>query len=423
MRLLVLSSVIPFPPVGGGHLRAFHFLRALAARHEVTLVGFSYGDDPPPPPFPVRVVAVPWERPPLYRELGEAATWQSARDTLTNQTDHPLFVSYFESPAMDETLRRVTQDPFDLILIITTQMARFLPALPRGIPKVLDFWNVETLVTRRSAEAQSGEERARTDLEARKMLQFEKMAASHCALCLTVSDLEASTARSLLGIDRVEVIPNVVDTAFFTPQAEDTPIPHLLFTGTMYYAPNIQAAQHFTARILPLVRERIPGVKFQIVGMNPAQEVFDLSSDNVTVHGFVPDLRPFYRRAKVVVVPLLQGGGTRLKILEAAASGKAIVSTSIGAEGLSLAAGEDIVIADSETDFANAVVALASNEERRKELGRRARMVARQHDWEGIGMRLCEAVEAVVRRDRPVVGSISRSSLGGMPHHGGEDVP
>ena len=398
MRILVVSPEIPFPPVGGGQLRTYHLVRALATRHDVTFVGFTYDSTPESAPFPLQVVCVPWEWPDLYRQMyyGDAISSQRASERLANKIDEPWFVSCLQSPPMEETLRRVARDGFDLALIEHTNMARFLPALPRNTPKVLDLVDVHTLMAQRTAESKSGNEKVEASREADRTLRFERAVASQCTLCLTCSGLEAFAVRRWLGTENVLAIPNGVDTSFFAPTEDRPTSGYLLFTGRMDYEPNIESVQYFGTEMLPLIRREIPEAKLHIVGANPTAEVNRLISESVTVHGYVPDMRPYFRSAEVVVVPLLCGGGTRVKVLEAAASGKAIVSTPLGVEGLEFSHGEDLVVAQSGSDFAGAVIALARDQARRRQLGRRARQASLQYDWDTIGTRLCALLESLV---------------------------
>src|SRR5207302_3407106 len=137
----------------------------------------------------------------------------------------------------------------------------------------------------------------------------------------------------------------------------------------------------FTTDILPLIQREVLLATFHIAGANPAPEVRALASDSVFIHGSVPDMRPYFYQASIVVVPLLHGGGTRLKILDAAACGKPIVSTPMGAEGLDFMDGRDLVLADSASGFAQAVVGLLSDPRRRSELSHAARRKAEGYDW------------------------------------------
>jgi glycosyltransferase involved in cell wall biosynthesis len=184
-----------------------------------------------------------------------------------------------------------------------------------------------------------------------------------------------------LGLEQVRVVPNGVDTAWFTPGGKPSGCGRILFTGQMSYAPNVEAVCYFASEILPEIRRAIADVRLDIVGNKPAPEVQALANGAIVVHGFVPDTRPFYRAADVVIVPLVHGGGTRVKILEAAASGKAIVTTSLGVEGLAFEDGRDLIVCDEPHPFAKAVISLLNDESERERLGLQARENALAYDW------------------------------------------
>jgi len=377
MRILVLTMNIPFPPVGGGRMRTYQFVRALAAAHDVTLAGFSYGDTfLEAPDFPVNLVEVPWREPAAYAAMagGDAGAIE-----LLESGPEPWFASVLDSPAMEQELDRLDLEQFDVVLVEETDMARFLGALPASLPVVLDLHNVY------SANADD----ARTAV-------FEQSAVSRARLCLVCSEVDARRARRLLAAEHVHVVENGVDMSFFAPTKVE-PVPRsLVFTGTMDYMPNVEAVRWFAEAVLPAIRTELPDVRLDVVGANPAEEVLALASDSVFVHGRVPDVRPYFGRAEQVVVPLRSGGGTRLKVLEAAASGKAIVSTSIGCEGLTFVPGRDLVVADGVEDIVQSVVALSRDLPRRDELGANARQHAQRYEWERIGARLRSVVEGVV---------------------------
>jgi polysaccharide biosynthesis protein PslH len=183
----------------------------------------------------------------------------------------------------------------------------------------------------------------------------------------------------------VHIVPNGVDTTYFVPSSSQTERGVLLFTGRMSYEPNADAVCYFAEQVLPLVRRECPQARLHIVGAAPPPRVSALASNAVVVHGQVADIRPYFATAEAVVVPIRTGGGTRLKLLEAAASGKAIVSTSLGAEGLAFAAGRDLLIADAPATFAAAIVAVLGDGALRDTLGSHARARARQYDWAAIG--------------------------------------
>ena len=404
MRILALAPELPFPPNSGGKARTYHLLRELSRDHGITLVTFAdAGADADAdadanadadgrssetdPPFPVEVVRVPRVTPPLYAELygADPERSEAAFRTLARESGEPWFVSYYACPEMASALERVARrQRFDLVLIEHTFMGRFLPSLPGDVPKVLDLHNVHSLMGEREAK-DGGDEEARTR-EAARTWRFERAVCAACEACWVCSEAEAAAAADLLGIRRPRVVPNGVDTSHFAP-AEGATVPgRLLFTGTMNYGPNVEAARFFTAKVLPRIRAAVPAASFHVVGTKPTQEVRALGSGSaVVVHGAVPDVRPHFREADIVVVPLLHGGGTRLKILDAAACGKAIVTTPLGAEGLPLRPGEDAVFAESAVALAHEIVLLLSDPARRESLGRNARRVAEQYDWSLIG--------------------------------------
>jgi glycosyltransferase involved in cell wall biosynthesis len=387
MRVLIIDNTIPFPPIGGGELRTYHLVRALAVRHEVTLVGFAREEAFVPPPFPVTVVECPYTLPPLYHEIrsGDSRVWRPAFRELAGDDGEPWFVSCWESPAMDAAVREAARGGVDLAVVEHTAMGRFLPCLPAGVPRVLDLHNVHARMARREADAAPPAERRGARREARRALEFERRVADACQLCLAVSGDEADAARDLLGVPRPRVVPNGVDTRHFTPSDAPVTAGSLLFTGKMNYPPNAEAARYFAREVLPLVRRHEPAATFHVVGAEPGRETTALSSGSVVVHGTVPDVLPYYRRASVVVVPLSHGGGTRLKVLEAAACGKAIVSTPLGAEGLGLRDGHDLVLAEGAAGLAREVARLLADGGERRRLGANARAAALPFDWDAVG--------------------------------------
>ena len=391
MRILTLALGIPFPPLGGGLTRTFHLLRALAPRHDLVLAAFTYGGQHDAPPFRVDVKTAPWQWSQDYQEMigVDVAAAQRAVVKLTYESNDPWFVSVSNPTAMEEVLREVLRTHVDVVLLEGTPLARLLPMLPPETPRVLDLLDVHSVIARREADAaRVGDTAARR--EADRTLRFERAAAQSCDRCLAVSSEDAAAARDLLGLDRVDVVPNGVDTSFFTPSLRPDD-GSLLFTGRMNYGPNVDAVCYFVDEILPLVRREMPDTRLHVVGTDPPENVRSLASEAVTVHGRVPDVRPYHERAAVIVVPIRQGGGTRLKVLEAAAAGKAIVSTSPGVEGLPFGHGREVLVADSPSDFASAVVALLRDAGLRAELGTRARAVACAYDWSAIGKK-CEGI-------------------------------
>ena len=397
MRILVLALGVPFPPIGGGLTRTFHLLRSLAVQHHVTLAAFTYGEPHDLPPYPVELRTVPWR---WSRDYGamtgdDLEASQQAYQRLTFESSEPWFASVMDPSALDAVLAAPHQE-YELIVLEGTPLARFLPVLPPGVPRVLDLFDIHSVMAQRAARSAERGDRA-LEREFERTLAFERNAVASCDLCLAVSDQDAATARDLLGAKDVHVVANGVDTSYFTPASGKGEPGMLLFTGRMNYGPNVDAVHHFVDDILPRIRREVPNAVFHIVGATPPPDVSALAGEDVVVHGQVDDVRPFHHRAEVVVVPIRAGGGTRLKVLEAAACGKAIVSTELGAEGLPLRDGAELVIAATSVDFATAIVALLRDPARRQALGTRAREATCALDWATIGNEMRTVVETLVR--------------------------
>ena len=398
MRVLVLALGVPFPPIGGGLTRSFHLLQSLSSHHRVSLVAFTYGETHEPAPFPIELRTAPWTWSSDYLAMtsGDAEGSRHAYERLTYTGEQPWFVSVLDPEPMRDAIALALQARPDVVVLEGTPMAAFLPIIPPQIPRVLDLFDIHSVLARQQDGSDPAGSSARAR-EADRTLAFERAAAAQCDASLAVSDHDADVARHLLGAANVHVVPNGVDTTFFAPRGGDSEPGALLFTGRMSYSPNADAVEYFVKDILPLVRRQVTHATVHVVGAGPPAVVTGLAAPDVIVHGRVDDVRPFHSRAEVAVVPIRTGGGTRLKVLEAAASAKAIVSTTLGAQGLPFQHGEHILIADTPSEFAVATVSLLRDPARRTSLGARARQAALDFDWQPIGQSFRRILEDVVR--------------------------
>jgi polysaccharide biosynthesis protein PslH len=233
-------------------------------------------------------------------------------------------------------------------------------------------------------------------LEFKRILGYEKEAVRRFHHVIAVSEHDRSLMSAWVDAARVTVVPTGVDLEQYSP-AEDCGhhgAPVVMFVGAMDWEPNIDAVEYFCSEIWPTVLAKIPAAKFRIVGRNPDRRVENFASRSVEVTGRVPSVIKHLREAAVVVVPLRIGGGTRLKIYEAMAAGKAVVSTSVGAEGLDVHHDRDIVLADSPETFADSIVTLLQDVERRKQFERSAAELAAGYSWREVGKKF----EAVLAR-------------------------
>ena len=234
------------------------------------------------------------------------------------------------------------------------------------------------------------------------MLRFEGAALSRFDLVLAVSEADGRTFERLYpGSLRapVHVVQTGVDTEYFTPSSTAPERTHMVFTGSMDWLPNEDGMTYFCREILPRIRQSEPDATLSIIGRSPTPTVRKLAEiPGVEVTGRVDDVRPHIARGSVYIVPLRIGGGTRLKIFEAMSMGKAVVSTTVGAEGLPVTNGSDIDIADEPARFAHAVVHLMRDAEARRQIeGAARRLVVEKYDWSAVASDFENAVLGVAR--------------------------
>jgi polysaccharide biosynthesis protein PslH len=394
MKVLIITAAIPFPPISGGQLRTFHIARAMAREHKATLVGFTYGEPHEQAPYPVNVVPIAWEPPDLYARMKSAEVEEAERayKLLDQDMQEPWLASCYNVPSMEGAIREQMAAGVDVVLFEGTPLARFLPLIPSRTPKILDLMDVCTLMAKRAADSSTSPDRERAEREARRVRVFESWAAKQCHQLLLCSEQELQAATELLGANRGRVVPNGVDANYFRAKRGRPDAGSLLFTANFGYGPNAEAAQYFVREVLPLVLARVPIAHLQLVGAQPPPAVRELAGDSVHVHGRVEDMRIYQDRAAVVVVPLLRGGGTKLKLLEAAASANAIVTTTVGVEGLAFTDGEHLLVRDHPHEFADAVVLLLQNPDLAERLGAKARAASEQYDWTHIEDDVCDIV-------------------------------
>ncbi len=296
-----------------------------------------------------------------------------------------------------EVSRRVAARDADVCVV------DFLAATPnaplRGpVPAVLFAHNVEHVIWKRLSQVESRPwRRALLELEWRKMRRYEAQACARARLTIAVSEVDRAMLARHAPRARVRAIPTGVDTTYFTPNGSSEKPDALVFTAGMDWFPNEDGIVHFAESVLPRIRGKAPDVSLTIVGRHPSPRVQRLAAiPGVRVTGTVDDVRPYVAEASVYVVPLRVGGGTRLKIFEALAMGKAVVSTTVGAEGLPLTPGTHFLRADEPEAFADAVVALLRDPGRRKALGSAGRgLVESRYSWSQVARAfaaLCEEV-------------------------------
>ena len=402
MRILFLSPRQSLPARSGAKLREYHFLRALGRSAELTYLYF--GDPGTQPltvddlPFCREVVRVP--RPPAYGPAKIAAG-------LLGRWPLPI-LNYSSREMRAAVAAAMRKRDFDIIHLDSIHMIRYaLAAIERkSSPRVIYNWhNIESEAMRRySATIPSQARRWYAGQTATKLERLESGILHSAFGHIVCSEREREHLRSIAPGARITVVENGVDTGYFAGAGEG-PVAsrRIVFVGAMDYFPNSEAAIFFANRIWPHVRNRLNGAELTIVGANPGAAVLALGElPGVKVTGMVPDVRPFYRDALAAVVPLRTGGGTRLKILEAMAAGVPVLSTPLGAEGLEVVDGENILLVDAgdAEGWADRLVSLGDSPARRAQLiAAGLRLVRGRYDWEILGAKLRATYEDWFRGD------------------------
>jgi len=260
------------------------------------------------------------------------------------------------------------------------------PNIPELSSCVLFQHNVEAVIwNRRAKHASDPARRQYLKLQAQRMFRYEGAVCRNVRKVIAVSETDAALMRESYGVKRVDAVPTGVDADYFRPGAPVAPVTDLVFVGAMDWAPNIDGIDWFQREVLPSILRRKPDCSLTIVGRKPSRALLEWGSRHprIQVKGTVPDVRPWLWGAKLSIVPLRRGGGTRLKIFEAMAAGVPVVSTTIGAEGLGVGDGDTIRIADQPEDFALACIALLDDAAERERIRDRAfQMVTERYSWE-----------------------------------------
>lgn len=401
MHILWLKTELLHPVDKGGKIRTYHMLRELKGEHRITYLtlddgsggesararAFEYCHDP---------VVVPHRTRPKF----SAGFYVDLAKNLLSPL--PYFMQKYVSPAMRREIEeRVRSSSFDVLVCDFLVPSVNVPAnISR--PSVLFQHNVEAMIWKRHYELQKNPaKRLYLHDQWRKTRRFERDACRRFDCIVAVSREDAEQMKREYGIENVFDVPTGVDVEYFRPSGEVTPDPFgLVFTGSMDWLPNEDAIKFFVAEVMPRIRERFAQVSLTVVGRNPFPSLLELSArdPSIIVTGRVDDVRPYIERAAAYVVPIRIGGGTRLKIYEAMAMEKPVISTTIGAEGLPVRDGVELLLADDPQSFADAVVRVLEDRAMARELGMRAAKTVRENfGWERVAARFAAICEEAAR--------------------------
>ncbi len=393
MRILWVKAGKLLPVDTGGKIRSYNLLRQLAARHEVTLLTYYAG--PTDEAYEAEIekqfpsaVTVRTGAP------GEGLPAQGLNYLRKMFSPAPYAVTKFTSPEVQRLLSQWTGERrFDVAVCdFLAASLNFPPELARV--SVLFQHNVESVLWQRQARHERNPALHLVyKIEAVKMLRYERRMVDAFRHVIAVSENDRELMSGMTDPARISIVPTGVDVEQYRAAAGHEPAgPLVLFLGSMDWEANVDGVEYFCRDIWPRVLAAVPRARFRVVGRDPHPRVLRHASATVEVTGRVPSVVGHLKEAAVFVVPLRVGGGTRLKIYEAMAAGKAVVSTTIGAEGLDVHDGRDIIIADDAEKFAASVIELLQDDGRRRELERAASELAARYDWKAIAAHFEESL-------------------------------
>jgi sugar transferase (PEP-CTERM/EpsH1 system associated) len=404
MKLLILMPSFPSPTWGAG-TRNYHILKALAAHHTVSLLCLTDWLD-------AEFIDAELYDLSLLNDCMHTVKFVVRQTTSKKRLQQLWYIARLrsysiainDSKQMQEALDTLLQEEhYDAVLFESVLVAGY--RLPEGTRYIIDQHNIEYELLWRTFQSESSWLRKWYNWQESHLLRRAEIEiCKKASLVLTTSERDCRSLKSMLPDNIIEVVPNGVDVELFQNSLSDEIPYQIIFTGVMNYYPNIDAVLSFARDCWPLIKAEIPQATWKIVGGVPVREVRKLAElPDVTVTGTVPDVRPYLAASAVAIAPVQVGSGTRLKILEAFAMRKAVVSTSIGCEGLSVVPGKHLLIADRPVEFAQAVVKLLTNPEMRTTLGNAGRaLVEEKYSWEHCGTQLLRFLETHISEKDPV---------------------
>jgi glycosyltransferase involved in cell wall biosynthesis len=402
MRILWVKAGKLLPVDTGGKIRSYNLLRQLAGRHELALLSYYAGDRDPD------YDAALGKEFPGARSVstgGPSSLVGTVVDYLRRlPSPAPYAVRKFTSSRVARLVDDWTRDRcFDVV--VCDFLAASLNFGHRLLaPTALFQHNVESaLWTRQAAHQANPLKRAAFSIEAWKMARYERAAVRRFHHVIAVSEHDRALMAAMTDSSCISVAPTGVDLAQYRVIATHYPTqPVVMFLGSMDWEANVDGVEYFHRESWPRVIGAVPSARFRIVGRRPTARVRKLAQDPaVEITGDVPSVIEHLREAMVFVVPLRVGGGTRLKIYEAMAAGRAVVSTTIGAEGLDVTSGQDIVLEDDPDRFGDAVATLLLDDERRRALSRAAALQAAKFDWPVVVREFENSLERTIIAARP----------------------
>ncbi len=396
MKILWISHIVPYPPKGGLLQRSHNLLRQISKKHEVHLVTLNQKKILPTTELLDEAISKLKElcyRINVFDIKSDLSKYNWGTMVVNNYfSKFPYDVNWLSNDQMMSFMSMLSKnDKYDLVHIDTLGMYPYcVPFL--NVPIVLNHHNIESqMMSKRSEFEKNTFKRYYTAKEAIKLQTYEKRICPRCDMNIVVSDLDSSRMKNNIKDINIAVVPNGVDDKYFTPNTgSDIKREGLIFAGGMSFYPNREAMLYFISEIWPLLKTDYPNIPVTIIGRDPPKELLNISLwSNISPKGFVDDVRPYFDSAKIYICPIFNGGGTRLKILDALAMAKPLVATEFAVEGLDLVAGKHYLPANNASEFVNQIKKLLNDDNLRNYMGMEGRkFIEERYSWEIIGNKL-----------------------------------
>lgn len=391
MKILMLTSRLPYPPDRGDRLRVYHFARVLSEKHQLTLITFiSRKSDAANLPalenIFSRIYPIYW--PPLRSYFAVLSAMFR---------DIPLQVGYYHSRQMNEFINRhLTENQYDLIYTHLIRMAPYTRNL-RGTPKILDMTDVISTEIERSLPYRFGPSRWLYQLELPRLRKYEAQAASDFDACWLISKAEVDRYASLTSNPEPQIVNNGIDAKHFFPDPKMERKQRLIFVGHLGVYHNVDAARYLAREIWPIIHQEYPEYQLDIVGAGPAPEVLQLAElQGVNVHGYVQDLNQVLNQSAMLVAPLRFAAGIQNKVLEAMATATPVVTTSLVNEGIEGTSGHDLIVADTPREIILAIKFLINQPAAARQIGQQGfQFVRNNFSWQNVQQAIAEWLPAI----------------------------
>jgi polysaccharide biosynthesis protein PslH len=410
MKILWLSHLVPYPPKGGALQRSYNLIRELSVYHELDLLAFNQRalisplfDSVTSGIDEARITLNRFCRRLAFFDIdSDRSVWRRYLLGLKSLFCKPFTINWLKSESFASKMKDwIEQKDYDLVHFDTISLVPFFHLVPSFIATSLDHHNIEShMLLRRAQNETNLMKRIYFWQEGIRLRRYEQCFCPRFSLNITCSDTDSGRLSEIVPNANIQTIPNGVDLDFFKPQGIFDKTKRLIFVGTMGWYPNINAVLYLAERLWLKLKEKHPDLECDIIGANPPIIIRELSNrfPDFHVYGFVDDVRSYIDAATVYVCPIQDGGGTKLKILDAMAMAKAVVAHPVACEGINIIDNHNILLACDESEFVEHIDLLLNSTEKREAIGREARRLVEEfYGYKAIGRQLSEALQSCIK--------------------------